>query len=157
MRCFCKILRISYKDHYWGHEAKTLHEFCRLKWNFQKYIYFHFTCPLTVVVVGAPQVTSQPVSSIFRRSQLGPGELQACPFPDVVFPHFFPSALSSLPPPLHCVLQNGFGQTWWTGDMSIPLRSAFLYDGQEVFVFSKCRLDLGTDFLIGNMAFEWDA
>ena len=34
------------------------------------------------------------------------GELQACPFPDVVFP-----------PPFHCDLQDGFGQIWRTGDM----------------------------------------
>ena len=73
------------------------------KMELKKNIYHYFTCPLTAVVVGAPQVTSQPVSSVFRRSQLGPGELQACPFPDVVFPHFFPSALSSLPPPLSTV------------------------------------------------------
>ena len=35
--------------------------------------------------------------------------------------------------------------------MSIPLQFASLYDGQEVFVWSNCLLDLGTDFLIGNM------
>ena len=36
-------------------------------------------------------------------------ELQACPFPDVVFPLLLLSALSS--PPFHCALQDGFGQT----------------------------------------------
>ena len=29
--------------------------------------------------------------------------------------------------------------------MTIPLRFASLYDGQEVFVWSDCLLDLGTD------------
>ena len=86
---------------------------------------------------------------------LGLGELQACPFPDVVFPPFPLSALSSSP--FHCALQDGFGQTWWTGDVIIPVQFASLYDGQEVFVWSDCLLDLGTDFLVGNMVFVWDA
>ena len=46
---------------------------------------------------------------------------------------FILSALSSSP--FHCALHDGFGQTWWTGDMSIPLKFASLYDGQ-VFVWS---------------------
>ena len=37
--------------------------------------------------------------------------------------------------------------------MSIPFQFAFLYDGQEVFVWSDCLLDLGTDLLVGNMVF----
>ena len=40
---------------------------------------------------------------------LGLCELRACPFPDVVFPPLFLSALSSSP--FHCALQDGFGQT----------------------------------------------
>ena len=38
-------------------------------------------------------------------------------------------------------------------DISIPLQFATLYDSQEVFVWSDCLLDLGTDFLFGNMVF----
>ena len=38
------------------------------------------------------------------------------------------------------------------GDMSIPLQFVFLNDGQ-VFVWSDCLLDLGTDFFVGNMVF----
>ena len=41
--------------------------------------------------------------------RLGPAELQACPFPEVVFPPLLLSALSSSP--FHCALQDGFGQT----------------------------------------------
>ena len=38
--------------------------------------------------------------------------------------------------------------------MSISLQFASLYDGQEVFLWSDCLLDLlGTDFLVGNMVF----
>ena len=72
------------------------------------------------------------------------------PCPDV-FPPLPLSASSSSP--FHCVLhlQDGFGQTCWTGDMTIPLQFESLYDGQEVFLWSNCLLDLGTDFLIGNM------
>ena len=39
------------------------------------------------------------------------------------------------------------------GDMTVPLLFASLYDGQEVFAWSDCLLDLGMDFLIGNMVF----
>ena len=38
------------------------------------------------------------------------------------------------------------------GDIAIPLQFVSLYDGQ-VFVCSNCLLDLGTDFLVGNMVF----
>ena len=41
--------------------------------------------------------------------------------------------------------------------MTIPLQFASLYDGQGVFVWSDCLLDLGTDFLVGNMVFVSDA
>ena len=41
--------------------------------------------------------------------------------------------------------------------MTIPLQFASLYDGQEVFVWSNGLLDLGTDFLVGNMVFVGDA
>ena len=41
--------------------------------------------------------------------------------------------------------------------MTIPLQFASLYDGQEVFVWSDCLLELGTDFLVGNMVFALDA
>ena len=35
--------------------------------------------------------------------------------------------------------------------------SLSLYDGQEVFLWSNCLLDLGMDFLVGNMVFVWEA
>ena len=52
---------------------------------------------------------------------LGLSELQACPFLDAVFPPLFLPVLSSSP--FHCPLQDGFGQTWWTGDTE-PLTQA---------------------------------
>ena len=47
--------------------------------------------PLTTRVVGAPQMILQPVFSIFPvfHCPLGLAELQACLFPDVVFPPLF--------------------------------------------------------------------
>ena len=72
---------------------------------------------LTARVVGAPQMILQTVFSIFPCSPLtlGLAELQACPFPDVVFPPLPLSALSSSP--FQCALQDGFGrhdeqETW---------------------------------------------
>ena len=40
--------------------------------------------------------------------------------------------------------------------MSILLQFAFLYDGKEVFVWSNCLLDLGTDFFVGNIVCVWE-
>ena len=37
--------------------------------------------------------------------------------------------------------------------MTIQLQFASIYDGQEVFMWSDCLPDLGTDFLDGNMVF----
>ena len=62
--------------------------------------------PLTARVVGAPQMILQSVFSIFPvlHCPLGLAELQACPFPDVVFPTLPLSALSSSL--FHCALQD---------------------------------------------------
>ena len=38
-------------------------------------------------------------------------------------------------------------------DMTIPLQFASHYDGQEVFVWSDRLLDLGMNFLVGDMVF----
>ena len=67
--------------------------------------------PLTARVVGAPQMILQPVFSLFPvlHCPLGLAELQACPFPVVVFAPLPLSASSSSP--FHCALQDGFGQT----------------------------------------------
>ena len=37
--------------------------------------------------------------------------------------------------------------------MTIPLQFASLYDRQAVIAWSDCLLDLGMDFLDGNMIF----
>ena len=83
----------------------------------------HLTYPLTARVAGAPQMTSQPVSSIFS--------LFSTALWDFVNPRPVNSLMCfhlvfCLPCLLIFTLQNGFGQTWWTGDMSIPLQKASL-------------------------------
>ena len=137
--------------------CRAQHSFCQHKQHDPKnnFIIIIIT-PLTTRVVGAPQMILRPVFSIFPCSPLPSGtcELQACPFPNVVFPPLPLSSLTSSP--FHCALQDGFGQTWWTGDMTIPLQFASLYDRQEIFMWSNSLLDLGTDFLFGNMVFVWD-
>ena len=86
------------------------------------YIIIIIIDPLTARVAGAPQMILQPVFSILPCSLLpsGLGDLQACPFPGVVFPSLPLSALSSSP--FYYTLQDGFGQTWWKGDMTIPVQ-----------------------------------
>ena len=39
--------------------------------------------------------------------------------------------------------------------MTIPWQFASLYDRHEIFVWSTCLLDLGTDFLVGNKERVW--
>ena len=99
--------------------------------------------PLTARVAGAPQMILQPVFSIFPCSMpAGTCQTPGLSIPNVVFPPLPLSALSYSP--FHCALQDGFGQTWWTGNMTITLQFASLYDRQKVFVWSNCLLDLGT-------------
>ena len=65
----------------------------------------------TARVVWAPQIfhnQSRPFFPVLR-CPLGLGELQAYPFPDVVFPPLLLSAVSSSP--FHCTLQDGFCRT----------------------------------------------
>ena len=117
-----------------------------------------FTFPLTARALGHHRWFHNQFPPFFfsvLHCPLGLSELQACPFPDVVFPPLLLSVLSSSP--FHCALQDGFGQIWWMGDVSIPLLFVSLYDGQEVFLWSGCQMDVGTDFLVGNMILVRDA
>ena len=68
-------------------------------------------------------------------------ELQACPFPDVVFPPLPLYALSPPPPftvPCKMVLARPDERETWPYHFSVRL-----YHGQEVFVWSDCPLDHG--------------
>ena len=108
----------------------------------------------------------QPVFSIFPCSQLPSGTRRSpgCPFPDVVFPPLPLSALSSSP--FHCALQDGFGQTWWTGNMTIPLQFASLTIGRSSCGPIACWILARTSSLVtwsfercvvfcGSTSFPW--
>ena len=113
---------------------------------------FIFTYPLTARVTGAPQRTSQPVSSIFLFSTALWG-LGGTPGLSIPWWCLRTSSSDFSSFPFHCALQEGFGQTWCMEVLSwIPLQFASLYDGQ-VFMWSDSLLDLGKDFLVGNMVF----
>ena len=115
------------------------------------HVSFSFTYPLTAGVVWDHRWLHNqfpPFFSVFH-CPLGLSELQACLFLDFVFPPLFLSALSSSP--FHCILQDGFVQIWWTGNMSIPLQFPSLYDGRELFVWSDCLLDFGTDLVTWSL------
>ena len=68
--------------------------------------FFTFTYPLPMGVVGAPQMTSFLHFCLFFHCPLELGELQACPFPDFIFPPLPLSALSSSP--FRCALHRWF-------------------------------------------------
>ena len=101
-----------------------------------------FTYSLIMGIVVAPQMTSQPVPFNFLCSPLATGTWQtpAASIPWCYLPISFLSTLSSFT--FHCALQDGFGQTRWTEDMSMLLQFASLYNDQ-VFMESNCLLDLG--------------
>ena len=106
----------------------NVHLHCRVDCKLIIIIY-----PLFMRVAGAPQMTSQPVSSIFPCSSLPSGTWQT---PGLSIPwccHSTSASICLVFFPFHCDLQDGFGQTWWMGDMTIPLQFAFLFDGQAVF------------------------
>ena len=88
-----------------------------------------------------------PFSSVLH-CPLELGDLLAFLFPAVIFPPLLLSPSSSSP--FHCALQDDFGQAWWKVDASTPLLFASVYNGQAVFMWSHCLLDLGADFTIGN-------
>ena len=128
MRCYRKILHISYKDHITNEEVNA---------KIQQAIGPHKD-HLTIVKRRKLQWYGFATSFLHF-------SLQACPFPDVVFPPLPLSALSSSP--FHCALHDLNGRH----DHTTAFASRF--DRQVVFVWSNCLLDLGTDFLVGNMVF----
>ena len=78
------------------------------------------------------------------RCPLGLGKLQACPSPDGVFPLLLLSVLSSCP--FHCALQDGFGQTWWTGDMTMSCHGKWLEQSKFAnMLFPHLRIRLVWD------------
>ena len=101
---------------------------------------FTFTYPLTMRVSWAPQdgfTTSFLLFSLFYTALGDLVNSRPVHSQMLVFPPHLLSALSSSP--FHCALQDGFGQTWWTGDLSKPLQFAPLYDGPVAYWLVACR------------------
>ena len=112
--------------------------------------------PLTVRVVGAPQMILQLVFSIFSLSSTAlwdllnsrPGHFL------MLSSHLFLCLPCLLPPfTVPCKMVLARPDEWETWPYHCILHP--LYDCQ-VFVWSNCLLDLGTGFFIGNMVFVWD-
>ena len=114
--------------------------------------------PLTTRVVGAPQMILQPVFSIFPCPPLPSGTCRTpglsipwCCLPTSSFVRlvfFFPFSL--------CLARRFWpdlmnGKHDHTTAVCVSLRSS----GDRVVQY--CLLDLGMDFLVGNMVFVWEA
>ena len=111
---------------------------------------FIIISPLTGRVVGAPQMISQPVFSIFPCSPPPSGTCRTpglsiswCCLPTSFFVRlvFFPLSL--------CPAR------WFWPDLMNRRHDhttavCVFYHRQEIFMWSNCLLDLGTDFLVGN-------
>ena len=116
----------------------------------------HLIYPLTAMVTGTPQMISQPVSTIFPCSPLPSGTSR---IPSQSIPRCWLPTSSSVCLVfflLSLCLARRFWPDLMNGKHNHTLQFASLYDRQEVFVWSNCLLDLGTDFLVGNMVFVWD-
>ena len=112
--------------------------------------------PLTARVVGVPQMILQPVFSIFPCSPLLSG---TCRTPGLSIPWCClptPSFVRLVFFPLSLCLARRFWPDLMNGKHDHTLQFASLYDRHEIFVVSNWLLDLGTDFLVGNMVFVWD-
>ena len=112
--------------------------------------------PLIARVVWAPQMSLHPVFSIFPCSPLPSGtcwtpglSISWCCLPTS-------SSVSFVFFPLSLCLARWFWPDLMNRRHDLTLQFVSLSDGQEVFVWSSCLLDVGMDFLIGNMAFVWD-
>ena len=111
--------------------------------------------PLTTRVVGAPQMVSQPVSSISPSSPLPFGTWRT---PNLYIPWCCPPTSFSVFLvffPLPLCLARWFWPDLMNGRHDLPLQFTSLYHGQEAFLW--CLLGLGTNFLVGKKVFVWDA
>ena len=105
-------------------------------------------------VIRAKQMTLRPVFSVFLvlHCPLGLADIHhACAFPDVVFPSLHLSVPSS-PPPLSLVLARRDKWEIWPYQFSLPLSVI----ARSLSGPINCLLDLGVDFLIGNVVFVCD-
>ena len=148
-------------------DSETTEEICfslKIHWFWysvqKRSMHYHhliFTYPLTAGAVGAPQLTSQPVSPVSFCSPLPSGTWRT---PGLSIPWCLTTSFSVCLVffPLSLCLARlfwPFSQTWWTEDMSISLKFASLYNGQEVFVCPiACRILAQTSSLVTCSLYE---
>ena len=136
--------------------ALTGNSACNLSHSKIKTLHFHLSLNHGGRL-GTKQMTSQPDFSIFPCSSLPSGTWQTPGLSDPWCCLPTSSSVCFVFFPLSLCLARWF----WPDPMSRrPVHTTSvvsLYGDQEVFVWSDCLLDLGTDFLIGNMVFVWDA
>ena len=128
-----------------------------IKWTDDTNTHLTLTNPSTVRVVGALQIIPQPVSSVLLCSPLPSGTWRT---PGLSIPWCCLPTSSSV-----CLvffpLSRCLAKWFWPDlinrrhDHTTAVCVSLRWSG--VFVWSDCLLDLGTDFLIGNMVFVWDA
>ena len=109
--------------------------------------------PLIATVVGAPQMISQSVSSIFPCSPLPSGTWRT---PGLSIPWCCLPTSSSVCLvffPLSLYLARWFWPDLMNGRHDHTLQFSSLYASKKVFVWSDFLLYFGTDFLVGNMVF----
>ena len=150
---------------YWptpGCKGRTFKLCVLKKWDFNFCIrssplISHLSYPSTARVVGALHTISKPVASIFPCSPLPSGTWRTpglsitwccLPTSSSVCLVFFPLSLC---------LARWFWPDLMDGRHDHTTAACVSLREQEVFVWCNCLLDLGTDFLVGNMVFVWDA
>ena len=99
---------------------------------------FTFTYPLTARVVGAPQITSQPISPIFLCSL----QLQACPFP------LLSSHLFFCPPCLSAPYERTASRHILTTESSVLGSSSFSLSDNPMFPPDHVELCLRMDYTV---------
>ena len=89
------------------------------------------------------------MSAIDRQAFCG---AQSCPLIDVVDPTRLLSASST--PSIHCALQNCFGETCQSHEITKPLQCASSHRSQTFFMAANEFFNEATDFLVGDVYAE---
>ena len=109
--------------------------------------------PLTARVVGAPQMVSQPVSSIFSFSTVLWDLPNSRPVHSLMSSSHLFHCLPCLLPPFTVPYKMVFVRPDKRETLHITAVCVFFNFRQEVFVWSNYLQDLSTNFLVRNMVF----
>ena len=114
------------------------------------------------MVVGAPQIISQPFSSFFFFFVcVCPAALwdlaNSKPVISLMLSYHLFFCLPCLFPPFTVPCELGSARPDKQETCSYHFSLRLFTGGQDVFVWSNCLLDLGTNFLFASIVFVWDA